>query len=178
MIDLIPLYSAAVDYSAKEYDDLWKTLTALDAKAQGTTAIAGVMTAASLTITGRESFATANRLFGIWLLLPGALALLLLILAIIFSVVGMKVRALPEAFRSRQVAATLRDLTAIDESERNADALLRYYQGLLSGWKDTLDEIESVLSKKAMWVEAAQALLLAGTIVLCLLVGGVFLCQG
>src|SRR5204863_895625 len=92
---------------ARAAEDLTKALATLDTKAQGTGTIAGVLLAALLTVTGRDSFSQTVRLFPGFMLYCVGGAVLILFVALIASVRATALLKVPLPYMAYQMAAAI-----------------------------------------------------------------------
>jgi len=160
----LDLFGEAIDYFSREYEDLGKAFAGLDSKAQAAAAVAGVMTAALLTVTARDSYRHAVRLFGLSILVPIFGALVLLLLSILASILTMRVRSVPPPYNSEGVAASLEDLAGLSAEELTEEAFQNHYRDIMKAWKKTLEDTRPVIEEKAEWLQRAQFLLLGAAI--------------
>ena len=175
--DLVDILKVALAYSASEYEDVWNTFTAVDSKAQGTTAIGGVLVAALVATTARESFSHAARELALVLTGPLFLSLVLVFLSLAASLLALRVRAFSPPYDTEAMLSSVSDLVALDPAERTDEVSHNHYRTFIQRWRDLLEETQPILLRKAEWLHRAQLLLLASALAAGLFVGEMVLYQ-
>jgi hypothetical protein len=149
-----PLTSALEAFRA-EYADLSDTWRQLEAKAQGTVAIAGIFLAAAYAFVRDLRAATSSGLLRIGI----ALAVLLFLASVVLAVLALRVRevqAPPVGDTLRELAEDLMQVSPADRGERMPDFL----RDQMRLWPETNADLRKQTEAKAGQVRWAQRLLL------------------
>ena len=156
------LLDAARDNAGKHYDDLFRTFIALDTKAQNTATIAGVQLGAILAFFHKGALEVLVALYGATVLAVAVFIPLLLLLVVGACVWAMKVADAPEPFDARNEIVALRSLVALPDSEFTPLTRLNHLSEHLEFWRNCVDEMTGVTSRKAESVQACQYVMLLG----------------
>jgi hypothetical protein len=156
---LIAIAETACDNAAKQYDDYYKTFTALDGKAQSTATVGGIVIAAVVAFVnaGKLDGLVGNRSGSGYLLIfsPAAAALA----AVVISFFASKVVEVILPFAADDQAEEVGDLADLPAEELSKEHVLSYHRARLQHWKEVLDNIHSAVDQKAGWVWCGQIVL-------------------
>ena len=145
-----------------EYKDLSETWKLLDAKAQATTAIAGIFLAAVFNFVRPP----ASQLPVSLRVLLG-LVVVALVASVLLALLAMRIRSVPSLPASEQAAAMVTDLLETAESEVQAR-----HRGLLADtvnvWIPVNRKVQEANAAKAMWLERSQWSLMAAAVLVAL----------
>lgn len=147
----------------RQYEDYYKTFTALDTKAQTAGTVGGVVMAAVV------AFINAPRLSPT---IPKALILAttaLALLTVILSLCVSWVRSTAVPYAAEEQIAEAEDLASLAGEQITADHVLRYYRGRLEYLSAALSDIDSGVRAKGGLLLAAQLSLAATLVVLMVL---------
>ncbi len=147
------VYAAVLSAYEDEYKDLVESWRSLETKAQGTGAIAGVFLAAGATLS-KTLLTTAP----IWIRLAFAPSFVLVILAIAYSVRGLRVKVVarrPEGSSIERLAQPVLRTPEVALKESGK----KFIQDQLEAWRKTNHEFDETVKTKAAAVSRAQALL-------------------
>lgn len=151
------LIDLALERAQYEYTELAENWKLLDAKAQGTAAIAGIFLAAFVAFVSKDPCSVAG---DIHTKLAVAVLLFLLLASILFAVTAMRVIGfdMPPSGRStRDDVAKLLDLP-LNEDELRAERT-KLLRELTEIWLSSGDTIENCNAKKVKLVQRAQRFL-------------------
>lgn len=169
MSDSVPfrveLLKVALDSYREEYKEVWETWRSLDAKAQGSGAIAGVFLAAGL--AWARDIPPDLAAPGRWLL---GLALLAVVVAVAGTVFAMQVRTVQAPPLGDETADMVKDLLNAEPGDDQASRLAGFYADQASTWKDTNADMQRKNLWKAGWLRIAQFSLLVAAVLVAMLV--------
>jgi hypothetical protein len=167
------LVAFVVDYAAREYDDQWKTFTALDAKAQGTAAVGGILIAALVTLSGRDSFIKVIEIAGAVVLVPLMAAIVFVFASLVLSLYSVLVQQMEKPYDTEVLRKYLDDVSALPADQINEELISRFYNEVVDGWQKRVKGMDAVLERKADGLRVAQiflfAALLIAVVVLCVM---------
>lgn len=169
--DIISLLQNACDVASKQYDDYYKSFAALDAKAQGTATVSGLVLAAMAAFLkdGRIPVIAKSGVRGfILILLPPTFALL----AVVVSLWAARIMDIVEPFGSTQRTRDAINLSKQDPDLMSNEQVFIYYREQLKDWEKTFDGdgkttgIVEAVNNKGILVHWGQILMVSS---LCLL---------
>lgn len=163
---------ATLEAYREEHRDINEAWRQLDAKAQGTAAIAGVFLAAAFVFV-REINSLKPSL---WTRAGLVVAIGCLVTSVALAVVAMRVRQVSAAPLGEPVEQLAEDLMAVaDEAERLA-RMPAFVRDQVAPWKEVNEELRKAIQSKAESVSRAQLWLLAAigavAVVTVLVLGG------
>jgi len=171
------LLAAAVDTYGKSADDLTKTLSAIDTKAQGTAAVCGALLAALLTVTGRDSFGLAVRIAQRFVSYSVGGAVVLLCLGLLASIWATALVKVPFPYLSDEMARGIGDMRRLRPEERPSEMIENYYSDVLNASLETASAMRGALEKKTRRLRLAQVFAFLGALFVSAVVAVVILVQ-
>lgn len=170
---LVALAESVCDSYAKQYEDYSKTFVALDAKAQATATIGGVLLATIVALANAGKLASllkCGSVSGVLLALSPALAAFVAICIALFASRARPVSAPYDAARQHKEFEDYMRLRA----EVDQETLLSFHAGRLNHWKTCLESVAKAVNEKGDQVARAQIAMVIAA-VLTLVVSGVAL---
>lgn len=156
-----------LDSYRKEFDQLTSTFRDLDGKAQGTATVAGAFLAAGLALLNRP--AGLGELWAKALLLLGVAGL---IGAVVTSVQALRVRKVRSCPSGEDVAYLLEVLKKIPDENELSGRLIYFYGDEADLWRSCIQDRRMTNERKAVFISAAQLLLLLTALSLTTLITG------
>lgn len=157
----VDLLDRTLSYCADDYDLVGSTYAALDSKAQATFGVSGLFTAGTIALLNSITASTDMLL---WTIVLVVLTYALLVSAIVASLVALKVREVATPMDSAAMAMMTLDIITLPDEELTAEVRINWYRDQLHEWKRVIDEVETVNSRKARWLWAAQVMLIVAII--------------
>lgn len=142
-----------------EHGRLWNAFVSLDAKAQGTAAIAGVLLGTTLAFIPRATFTAVVALNRDVATFLARTVVTLLILAIGAAVMAMFVRATKAPYRADWSATAALELDALPEGEERDQFVRRHYRSEVERWRAMVTAIRPLLRRKSYVVLLGQSCL-------------------
>ncbi|UWZ81829.1 hypothetical protein [Occallatibacter riparius] len=168
MADKVSVAISACDAAAKEYDDYYKSFSGIDAKAQGTATVGGIVLAAVASFF-KDGYVVALMKAGglkvLVVVLPPALSLV----AVILSAVALRVKDIIVPFESVNQMREATDLSKLSSEEFSDEHVITFYLRRNRRWRDALESIHGALQTKANWTLAAQCVLITALFALLVL---------
>lgn len=156
---LVSVTAAACDSASKQYDDYYKTFSALDTKAQGAATVSGILLASVVAFVNAGRLSTLLSSVGgcghVLVLSPAISALA----TIVMSFVAAKVTKITVPFAADEQLEEAGNLADLPPAELSKDHLLSYYRDRLAHWREALKSIAAGVERKASLVLWTQALL-------------------
>jgi hypothetical protein len=151
------LLDQALLYSSKDYDFANSTYAALDSKAQATFGLAGVFVAGTValltTIGGPDQGSSFSQAMIV-------LTYVLLVAAIVFAVISLRVRETDAPLRAGAVSKMTLEFIDVPDEELTQEMRTNWYREQLRVWERAADSVDAANKVKAMWLTAAQVMLL------------------
>ena len=140
-----------LDSYRKEFDQLAAAFRDLDTKAQGAATTAGAFLAAILVYLNRPS-----SLDVVIAKIIMAFGLLGLLLALVFSLLALRIRRLPSQPSGDDVEDLLNSLACATEESGKVECLMYFYGDVARLWRQSVRERREVNEGKASYIWSAQ----------------------
>ena len=162
--DKIALASGASQSGANQYDDYYKSFTALDGKAQATASTS------SLVLAAIAAFLKDGRIphlyNGTWWTIAVLISPISALISVIVSLCGARVIDIVVPYDADAQIKEARDLSALPCDEFSQEHVLNYHRARLSHWSDALASIKVAVERKAKWVWCGQAAMILALVFL------------
>lgn len=144
---------------------------ALDAKAQGTATIGGVLLGSALAFVPQASFESVIRSeLGDFAVIAARLVLVTAGLGIAFAVGAMQIRSVALPFRGDLLSKQTLDLLQLPDDATLLPFIERHYQAQIGRWRTTLAAFAHTLDRKARILRIAQGCVLTAALFVALFV--------
>jgi hypothetical protein len=141
---------------ADQYANYSARFAAIDTKAQGTAAIAGVLLGATLAFVPQALFRAVVGYYGPTGVSPILAAVALAIAGILFATHALHVKPARIPFRGEIVAQETKNLLCLSDSDLTDEFIERHYGSQLTEWQLTLGEMASIINDKSRALRRSQ----------------------
>ena len=147
MADKVSVAINACEIAAREYEDYYKSFSGIDAKAQGTATVSGIVLAAVASFL-KDQYVADLMKAGCWKSLAVMLPPTFSLMAVILSVIALRVKSIVVLFKSANQMREASELPRLPSTELSDEHLVNFYLARNRHWQDALESIHKAVQQR------------------------------